>query len=74
MAFHSPVEWTGIGILSIDKTAPGQALDPSSANRPMSSKVYPERNRDLLHKLAPDAEPAVKAKWAALLDGWTPPV
>ena len=27
VAFHSPVEWTGIGFLSIDKTAPGQALE-----------------------------------------------
>jgi UbiD family decarboxylase len=27
VAFHSPVEWTGIGILSIDKTGPKQGLE-----------------------------------------------
>ena len=27
VAFHSPVEWTGIGILSIDKTGPRQGLE-----------------------------------------------
>jgi 4-hydroxy-3-polyprenylbenzoate decarboxylase len=145
VAFHSPVEWTGIGFLSIDKTAPGQALevgkklvsfvpitkvlivvdkdidvydrtavmqmvgsawqpypatdiikeargmalDPSSPKRPMSSKividatrqwpeeggpaVYPERNRDLLRKLAPDAEPSVEGRWDEYLKGWKQP-
>ncbi|MBM4221562.1 MAG: hypothetical protein FJ170_06425 [Gammaproteobacteria bacterium] len=142
VAFHSPVEWTGIGILSIDKTAPGQALamgkklaslvpisnvlivvdkdidvlnrtevmqavgarwqpypaaeiikeargmplDPSAPKRPMSSKividatrqwpqeggpaVYPERNRDLLDKLAPEAKKLVDARWEEYLRGW----
>ena len=142
VAFHSPVEWTGIGILSIDKTAPGQALalgkklaslvpiskvlivvdkdidvlnrtevmqavgarwqpypaaeiikeargmplDPSAPKRPMSSKividatrqwpeeggpaVYPERNRDLLNKLAPEAKQRVDARWEEYLRGW----
>lgn len=145
VAFHSPVEWTGISFLSIDKTAPGQALeagkklvgfvpitkvlvvvdkdidvynrtevmqmvgsawqpypaaeiikeargmplDPSAPKRPMSSKividatrqwpeeggpkVYPGRNRDLLHELAPDAEPSVKARLDQYLKGWKPP-
>jgi UbiD family decarboxylase len=144
VAFHSPVEWTGIGVLSIRKTAAGQglkagkqianlvpitkvaivvdddvdvlnrtevmqavgarwqpfpaaeiiqeargmALDPSSPKRPMSSKividatrqlpdeggppVYPERNRDLLQKLAPESFDIVKANWEKYLDGWKP--
>ena len=142
VAFHSPVEWTGIGILSIDKTGPGQgldagrkianlvpitkacivvdkdvdvlnrtevmqavgarwqpypasevireargmALDPSSPKRPLSSKmvidatrqlpeeggpkVYPERNRDLLTKLAPESFRIVDRNWAQYLKGW----
>jgi 4-hydroxy-3-polyprenylbenzoate decarboxylase len=142
VAFHSPVDWTGIGFLSIDKTAPGQALeigkklvtvvpitkalivvdkdvdilnrtevmqavgarwqpypaaeiikeargmplDPSSPKRPMSSKividatrqwpeeggpeVYPERNRDLLNKLAPEAKKLVDARWDEYMRGW----
>jgi 4-hydroxy-3-polyprenylbenzoate decarboxylase len=142
VAFHSPVEWTGIGILSIDKQKPGQALeigrkvatlvpitkvcivvdkdvdvlnrtevmqavgarwqphpateiikeargmalDPSSPNRPMSSKivvdatrqwpeeggppVYPERNRDLLSRLAPDSWDIVMRNWEKYHQGW----
>lgn len=142
VAFHSPVEWTGIGFLSIDKTAPGQGLevgkklatlvpitkalivvdkdvdilnrtevmqavgarwqpypaaeiikeargmplDPSAPKRPMSSKIvidatrqwpeeggpkfYPERNRDLLNKLAPEAKQLVDARWNEYMRGW----
>jgi len=142
IAFHSPVEWTGIGILSIDKTGPkqgleagrkianivpitkacivvdkdvdvlnrtevmqsvgarwqpypateiiqearGMALDPSSPKRPLSSKividatrqlpeeggpaVYPERNRDLLTKLAPESFQIVEKNWDQYLKGW----
>jgi len=142
VAFHSPVEWTGIGILSIDKTGPqqgleagrkiaqfvpitkacivvdkdvdvlnrnevmqavgarwqpfpgaeiikearGMALDPSSPKRPLSSKividatrqlpeeggpvVYPERNRDLLTKLAPESFNIVERNWDSYLKGW----
>jgi 4-hydroxy-3-polyprenylbenzoate decarboxylase len=142
IAFHSPVEWTGIGILSIDKTGPkqgldagrkianlvpitkacivvdkdvdvlnrtevmqavgarwqpypaseviqearGMALDPSSPKRPFSSKmvidatrqlpeeggpkVYPERNRDLLTKLAPESFRIVDRNWSQYLKGW----
>lgn len=142
VAFHSPVEWTGIGILSIDKTGPkqgleagkkianlvpitkacivvdkdvdvlnrtevmqavgarwqpfpaseviqearGMALDPSSPKRPLSSKmvidatrqlpeeggpkVYPERNRDLLTKLAPESFQIVERNWDQYLKGW----
>jgi 4-hydroxy-3-polyprenylbenzoate decarboxylase len=142
VAFHSPVEWTGIGILAIDKTAPkqgleagrkianivpitktcivvdkdvdvlnrdevmqavgarwqpypaaeiikearGMPLDPSSPKRPMSSKIvidatrqlpgeggpeiYPERNRDLLEKLAPESFDLVEKNWNQYLKGW----
>jgi 4-hydroxy-3-polyprenylbenzoate decarboxylase len=142
VAFHSPVEWTGIGILSIDKTGPkqgleagnkiatfvpitkacivvdkdvdvlnrtevmqavgarwqpfpgaeiikearGMPLDPSAPKRPMSSKividatrqlpgeggptVYPERNRDLLEKLAPQSFDIVAKNWETYLKGW----
>ncbi|MEO7387158.1 MAG: UbiD family decarboxylase domain-containing protein [Gammaproteobacteria bacterium] len=142
VAFHSPVEWTGIGILSIDKTGPqqgleagkkittfvpitkacivvdkdvdvlnrnevmqavgarwqpypgaeiikearGMALDPSSPKRPLSSKividatrqlpeeggpkVYPERNRDLLTRLAPESFKIVERNWDQYLKGW----
>ena len=142
IAFHSPVEWTGIGILSIDKTGPkqgldagkkivgivpitktcivvdkdvdvlnrtevmqcvgarfqpypaseviqearGMALDPSSPKRPFSSKmvidatrqlpeeggpaIYPERNRDLLTKLAPESFELVEQNWDKYLKGW----
>ncbi len=142
IAFHSPVEWTGIGILSIDKTGPkqgldagkkivgivpitktcivvdkdvdvlnrtevmqcvgarfqpypaseviqearGMALDPSSPKRPFSSKmvidatrqlpeeggpaIYPERNRDLLTKLAPESFEIVEQNWDKYLKGW----
>ncbi len=142
IAFHSPVEWTGIGVLSIDKTGPkqgleagkkianivpitkacivvdkdvdvlnrtevmqsvgarwqpypateiiqearGMALDPSSPKRPFSSKIvidatrqlpeeggpsmYPERNRDLLTKLAPESFQIVERNWDQYLKGW----
>lgn len=142
VAFHSPVEWTGVGILSINKTGPGQGLeagrkianvvpitkvcivvdndvdvlnrnevmqavgarwqpwpaseiikeargmplDPSSPNRPSTSKividatrqlpaeggpsVYPERNRDLLEKLAPESFGNVAKDWDRYLAGW----
>ena len=142
VAFHSPVEWTGISILAIDKTGPGQGLeagrkiatfvpitkvcivvdkdvdvlnrtevmqavgarwqpypaaeiireargmplDPSAPKRPMSSKIvidatrqlpeeggpamYPERNRDLLARLAPESFRLVGRNWESYLGGW----
>ena len=64
----------------------GMPLDPSSPDRPKSSKividatkqwpeeggpkVYPERNRDLLAKLAPGAIAAVDAKWDEYVAAW----
>jgi 4-hydroxy-3-polyprenylbenzoate decarboxylase len=142
VAMHGPVEATGWGIVSIDKTKPGEglevgrrvaqiiglykvvvvvdkdvdvlnrtevahiigsrwqpypaaeiiqetngmALDPSSPKRPKSSKIvidatrqwpeeggpnpYPERNRDLLAKLAPAAIGKVDARWEDYLAAW----
>ncbi|MBM4197495.1 MAG: UbiD family decarboxylase [Gammaproteobacteria bacterium] len=142
VGMHSPVEATGWGIVSIDKTKPGQGLeigrrvaqiiglykvvvvvdkdidifdrtevmhiigsrwqpypaaeiiqsangmplDPSSPNRPKSSKiiidatkqwpeeggpnVYPELNRDLLNKLAPDSFKLVDAQWDKYVRAW----
>jgi 4-hydroxy-3-polyprenylbenzoate decarboxylase len=70
----------------IMKDMMGMPLDPSSPNRPKSAKIvidatkqwpeeggpkiYPERNRDLLAKLAPKALPDVEANWQHYLDGW----
>jgi hypothetical protein len=34
--------------------------------------MYPERNRDLLAKLAPESFDLVKANWEKYLDGWKP--
>ena len=142
VAFHSPVEATGFGFLSIKKTKPGQALsigkkiarivpiskivvvvdddldvydrtqmmfamgsrwqpfpateiiesargmplDPSSPNRPMSSKIiidatrqwpeeggpeeYPALNRTLLEDLAPESFERVDAEWGDMLEDW----
>ncbi|UCG73616.1 MAG: UbiD family decarboxylase [Chromatiales bacterium] len=143
VAFHSPVEATGLGFLSIKKTKPGQALsigkrvarivpitkvlvvvdaedidvynrrqmmfamgsrwqpfpateiiesargmplDPSSPNRPMSSKIiidatrqwpeeggpeeYPALNRTLLEDLAPESFERVDAEWGDMLEDW----
>jgi 4-hydroxy-3-polyprenylbenzoate decarboxylase len=142
VGLHSPVEATGWGIVSIDKTKPGQgleigrrvaqiiglykvvvvvdkdidifdrtevmhiigsrwqpypaaeiiqeangmALDPSSPKRPKSSKIiidatkqwpeeggpnpYPELNRDLLQKLAPDAFKLVDGQWDKYVRAW----
>lgn len=63
----------------------GMPLDPSSPNRPMSSKividatrqwpeeggpeVYPERNRTLLEQGAPGVFDRVDAKWGDLIKG-----
>jgi 4-hydroxy-3-polyprenylbenzoate decarboxylase len=70
----------------IIRDANGMALDPSSPNRPKSSKividatkqwpeeggpkVYPERNRDLLQKLAPGAMALVDSRWTDYLENW----
>ncbi|MGI9329287.1 MAG: UbiD family decarboxylase domain-containing protein [Gammaproteobacteria bacterium] len=142
VAFHSPVEATGLGFLSIKKTKPGEALsigkkiarivpitkalivvdddidvydrtqmmfamgsrwqpspateiiesargmplDPSSPNRPMSSKIivdatrqwpeeggpeeYPALNRTLLEDLAPQSFTRVDKKWGEMVADW----
>jgi UbiD family decarboxylase len=64
----------------------GMPLDPSSPNRPKTSKIiidatrqwpeeggpkiYPERNRDLLRQLAPAAPALVDAQWERYLASW----
>jgi 4-hydroxy-3-polyprenylbenzoate decarboxylase len=78
--------WQPSPAAEIMKDMMGMPLDPSSPNRPKSAKividatkqwpeeggpqVYPERNRDLLARLAPQARPAVDAHWQHYLDGW----
>lgn len=70
----------------IIREARGMPLDPSSPNRPMSSKmvidatkqwpeeggpaIYPARNRDLLASLAPESFARVERNWARYLRGW----
>lgn len=146
VAFHSPVEATGLTFISIDKTQPGQGLaagrilaqavpiakivvvvdkdldvldrtqmmqaigsrwqphpaseiieeargmplDPSLRVRPMTSKividatrqlpeeggpdVYPELNRALLNKLAPESFERIDGRWEEFLKLWQPRV
>lgn len=146
VAFHSPVEATGLSFLSIDKTGAGQGLaagrilaqavpiakivvvvdkdldvldrtqmmqaigsrwqphpaseiieeargmplDPSLRVRPMTSKividatrqlpeeggpdVYPELNRALLRKLAPESFERIDGRWEEFLKLWQPRV
>jgi 4-hydroxy-3-polyprenylbenzoate decarboxylase len=78
--------WQPFPAAEILKEANGMPLDPSSPNRPKSSKiiidatkqwpeeggpkVYPELNRDLLKKLAPGAFPLVDSQWDEYLEGW----
>ena len=81
--------WQPYPASEIIKEARGMPLDPSSPNRPMSSKavidatrqwpeeggpdVYPARNRDLLKKLAPDAVTVADANLERYLKGWKRP-
>jgi 4-hydroxy-3-polyprenylbenzoate decarboxylase len=78
--------WQPFPAAEIIKDANGMALDPSSPNRPKSSKividatrqwpeeggpkVYPELNRDLLEKLAPGAMPLVASRWDEYVESW----
>jgi 4-hydroxy-3-polyprenylbenzoate decarboxylase len=78
--------WQPYPAAEIIQETNGMALDPSSPNRPKSSKividatrqwpeeggpkVYPERNRDLLEKFAPGAIPLADSKWAEYMKGW----
>ena len=77
--------WQPFPGAEIIKEARGMALDPSSPKRPMSSKividatrqlpeeggpqVYPERNRDLLTKLAPESFDIVGAELGQVPEG-----
>lgn len=81
--------WQPYPASEVIQEARGMPLDPSSPNRPMSSKmvvdatrqwpeeggpdVYPARNRDLLKKLAPDAITVADANWDRYLKGWKRP-
>ncbi len=78
--------WQPYPAAEILKDVNGMPLDPSSPDRPKSSKividatrqwpgeggppVYPERNRDLLEKLAPGAIPMVDDQWERYLAAW----
>ncbi|WKZ12513.1 MAG: UbiD family decarboxylase [Gammaproteobacteria bacterium] len=78
--------WQPYPAAEILKDVNGMPLDPSSPNRPKTSKividatrqwpgeggpaVYPERNRDLLRQLAPGAFPLVDAQWDRFVAAW----
>ncbi len=78
--------WQPYPASEVIKEARGMPLDPSSPNRPMSSKmvidatkqwpeeggpgVYPERNRDLLEELAPESFELVAENWQKYLRRW----
>lgn len=78
--------WQPYPASEVLKEARGMPLDPSSPNRPMSSKmvidatkqwpeeggpqVYPERNRDLLEELAPESFELVADNWQKYLRRW----
>jgi 4-hydroxy-3-polyprenylbenzoate decarboxylase len=78
--------WQPYPAAEIIKETNGMALDPSSPNRPKSSKiiidatkqwpeeggpkVYPELNRDLLQKLAPESFKLVDGQWDKYVKAW----
>ncbi len=78
--------WQPYPASEIIKEARGMPLDPSSPKRPMSSKIvidatrqwpeeggpdpYPELNRTLLERLAPEAFDRVDEFWGELLHRW----
>jgi len=65
VAFHSPVEWTGIGILSIDKTGPKQGLEAGKkiANLVPITKVciVVDKDVDVLNRT--EVMQTVGARW-----------
>ena len=65
VAFHSPVEWTGIGILSIDKTGAGQGLEAGRklANLVPITKacIVVDKDVDVLNRN--EVMQAVGARW-----------
>ena len=86
MMFAMGSRWQPYPATEIIESARGMPLDPSSPDRPNSSKiiidatrqwpeeggpeVYPELNRTLLTKLAPQSWERVDAKWADMLEDW----
>jgi 4-hydroxy-3-polyprenylbenzoate decarboxylase len=86
MMFAMGSRWQPFPASEIIESARGMPLDPSSPNRPMSSKiiidatrqwpeeggpaVYAEMNRELLTRLAPESFAQVDAKWGDMLLDW----
>lgn len=78
--------WQPHPAAEILQDAMGMPLDPSSPNRPKSSKIvidatrqwpeeggpkiYPDLNRDLLEKLTPEAFDLVESRWEKYLAAW----
>ena len=78
--------WQPFTASNIIEEMRGMPLDPSSPNRPMSSKavidatrqwpeeggpeIYPERNRDLLTSGAPESFAQVESQWGEDLRRW----
>ena len=86
MMFAMGSRWQPYPATEIIESARGMPLDPSSPDRPNSSKiiidatrqwpeeggpeVYPELNRTLLTNLAPESWDRIDAKWGDMLEDW----
>jgi 4-hydroxy-3-polyprenylbenzoate decarboxylase len=86
MVFAMGSRWQPYPASYIYEEITGMLLDPSSPNRPMSSKividatrqwpeeggpeVFPELNRALLERLAPESFARADAKWGELIRSW----
>ena len=86
MVFAMGSRWQPYPASYIYEEITGMLMDPSSPNRPMSSKmvidatrqwpeeggpeVYPELNRALLERLAPESFALADAKWGELIRNW----
>ena len=86
MMFAMGSRWQPFTASKILESARGMPLDPSSPDRPMSSKIiidatrqwpeeggpeiYPELNRTLLKELAPEAFPNFDQDWGDMLMKW----
>lgn len=86
MVFAMGSRWQPYPASYIYEEITGMLLDPSSPNRPMSSKmaidatrqwpeeggpeVFPELNRALLERLAPESFALADGKWGELIRNW----
>ena len=86
MVFAMGSRWQPYPASYIYEEITGMLMDPSSPNRPMTSKmvidatrqwpeeggpeVYPELNRALLERLAPESFALADAKWGELIRNW----